>query len=413
MLVGNAQVGLSIVSPEAATVLVTGLGQDVVASWVRIYYYGFLLSGLALIALGQVARFGSRFTLSWAILVPFVGLAAVSITWSVLPAETLARLIRLSVFTLALISYAQVRGPRNLARAMLIVALALNVFSTLVALALPSIGVHQVTDSLQESQVGNWRGITPQKNILGMYASISALVMLLTPTLVTKSASIRWGLVVACLLNLIMTRSSTSILAFTACLLIYATVLAGRVRWWRTAAGLLGLAAVVVLLVTNLADFAVLSGRDTSLSGRTAIWDYCWQLFLERPVLGYGFGAGTPFAGEKMQVALFPQAVDSHSGYLLILLDLGMVGALAWTGALLGTFWKAVQRLRRSDAAAETDKAMVLILVWALVVAVSETTPFVPIASAGFMTYGAIIAISGRRITARRRPLVTALPARA
>jgi O-antigen ligase len=76
---------------------------------------------------------------------------------------------------------------------------------------------------------------------------------------------------------------------------------------------------------------AELLGRDSTLSGRTAIWEQVWVAILKHPILGYGFAAfWQGMKGESYNVILALRFVifHAHNGFLEIWLELGAVGLL-------------------------------------------------------------------------------------
>jgi O-Antigen ligase len=89
-------------------------------------------------------------------------------------------------------------------------------------------------------------------------------------------------------------------------------------------AGLL-FATTVARSASETATTFILRGQsDTdfrSLSGRQELFDLAWRLFLERPVLGYGYGAGRSVFLERI-----PWAGESHNVVVEIGISLGLVG---------------------------------------------------------------------------------------
>jgi O-antigen ligase len=83
-------------------------------------------------------------------------------------------------------------------------------------------------------------------------------------------------------------------------------------------------------------------GKDTTLTGRTEIWDVVTTSILKRPLLGYGFYAfWLGFKGESGNVL---QATNwmfgyAHNGILEIFLQLGLAGVVIF----LTTFLQAVR----------------------------------------------------------------------
>jgi len=62
----------------------------------------------------------------------------------------------------------------------------------------------------------------------------------------------------------------------------------------------------------------------SSLSGRTTAWELSWNLFLDSPLVGYGFYA----AGKTL--------VAPHNAYFTVLLNGGILGFMPWFIAVLG-----------------------------------------------------------------------------
>lgn len=73
---------------------------------------------------------------------------------------------------------------------------------------------------------------------------------------------------------------------------------------------------------------------DPTLSGRTATWQEGWELLQQSPLIGVGF------QGDR----IFLAGAHMHDGLLEVLVQAGVLGAIAWLGALLLT-WILVFRL--------------------------------------------------------------------
>lgn len=151
------------------------------------------------------------------------------------------------------------------------------------------------------------------------------------------------------------------------------TLVAGFGVWWlncdRTAAarklGVLLLAGTIVtplafLLfggdIVEAARSAVLLGRgeDTSpetLTGRVPLWGHLIEVYAsDRPFLGYGYGAF--WTAERLldvsEYFAWP-IYYSHSGYIEVLLDLGLVGLVLFVAIVFLALWRALALYRASD----------------------------------------------------------------
>lgn len=149
-----------------------------------------------------------------------------------------------------------------------------------------------------------------------------------------------WGVLAgAAFILLFMTRSRTSIGACVVALVAYAAMI-GDVRARRLlavalpAVVLLGLLAIAQSGDQSVLDVMLLRRVDVDnagLSGRTDVWRVAFQAFLERPWLGYGFGAfGTPerLLDVSEEIGWVPPSM--HSEYIDLLLGVGMVGTVAF-----------------------------------------------------------------------------------
>ncbi|MDD5303371.1 MAG: O-antigen ligase family protein [Elusimicrobia bacterium] len=76
------------------------------------------------------------------------------------------------------------------------------------------------------------------------------------------------------------------------------------------------------------------NGGDTA--GRTKIWSTAWEMFLERPLLGYGGVNNFYVLGVHMN---FPFR-DTHNLLLAVLTEVGLVGAVPFIAALFHALWR-------------------------------------------------------------------------
>lgn len=126
------------------------------------------------------------------------------------------------------------------------------------------------------------------------------------------------------------TKSRGALVATVVAVLVL-VVLTPRARQ-RSHAVLLG-ALMAVPLVAGVFDRAVqgtlLRGQNTdeltSLTGRTELFAYAWELIVERPILGHGY-----LAGRGLFLERFPWAGESHNAVVDIAISLGLVGLLLY-----------------------------------------------------------------------------------
>lgn len=137
----------------------------------------------------------------------------------------------------------------------------------------------------------------------------------------------------------------------------------------RRGALLLTGAALAVPLASGALDAALhttlLRGQSEdellSLTGRTELFGYAWQLFTERPVSGWGY-----LAARDMFLERFPWAGESHNAIVDIGLSLGLIGLTLYLGLLLTVIMSLRSGLRRSGPARELAVVGIALVAWLL-----------------------------------------------
>ncbi len=129
------------------------------------------------------------------------------------------------------------------------------------------------------------------------------------------------------------------------------------------ASGLAALAALLFYIGTTGKELNIVRvttmGRDeaaadpTKLTGRLPIWSHAFNLFTQRPVLGYGYGAfWTPGRLAEFEQRNGWALSHSHSTYLESLLNLGLVGCALGSVVLITVAYRSVTLSRRRDRSA-------------------------------------------------------------
>jgi len=139
------------------------------------------------------------------------------------------------------------------------------------------------------------------------------------------------ALVSANLFIIVETQSRSALAAALVGLLLYAALKTNQVGRRKAAFGLAGLALIctVVLLVfqqTALDGISALfflddksRGLGTGFTGRVAAWQEALDLFLGNPIFGVGF---------RMHERYMTTLSSAHNGYLSLLAEVGVVGAV-------------------------------------------------------------------------------------
>ena len=319
------------------------------AVWLLCYAYMLLR---LVTSLSQIAHALER---NWPFLV-YPALTLASALWSDVPVETLRFSLQLSMTVLIAVFLGSRFSARHIFRAFFAVTMFAMVVSIL-----------NVTGAIAPAYDGRglFQGIFLSKNALGHRSVLFVLTCVfgiailpgLTPQ---RRLAYVAGLIVAVVI-LGLSGSATGVL-FSGAAGLFA-VLLWLIIGWRGAwaflaaliAGSLGLFVIASLFAELDPVSAVLGlvGRDPTLTGRTILWDFGWQHYLDRPWAGYGasgFWKNPDFASQI--IALRQRYGDGVSGFhnliVELLIMLGPVGVLAHFAmtavALYRTLWHARHR---------------------------------------------------------------------
>lgn len=316
--------------------------------------------------------------------------AGLSVAWSAMPDESFKGWVRLCVAALAATVMAQGYQGRFTVFLSdgLVVLMCVLVPSVLVSVLVPSLGRETVAGI-----EGSWRGITTQKNTLGMASALAAtwfvVLWLVQPRLAWKRAWM-WAVAVVCLLG---SRSSTALLMHG---------LMSGVFWlfyrqhMRSFAWLLRLGLLAVLVVgaylfvfflwhsqlPTWNDFAgsvaEFFGKSADMTGRADIWLLMWPEIDKHPWQGVGYTAFWRGPGSPSQFfidILYWYPGSSHNGFLDLINELGFVG-LGLFGLLCAAHLMRIATLlgtHRPEAAAHLA-FLVPFLAWNF----SESSAFSP-----------------------------------
>ena len=104
-----------------------------------------------------------------------------------------------------------------------------------------------------------------------------------------------------------------------------------------------------VLLLTHPDEILGLLGRNTTLTGRTALWTVVLVFIAQRPWLGYGYQAfwfGQEDTGDVVDLAGWT-AGTAHNGFLDLAMNLGLVGLGLFLLGFVTAAWRGRRELRR------------------------------------------------------------------
>jgi O-antigen ligase len=325
-------------------------------------------SALVILARGTLASLVAR-RLNF-FLVLFVALALASVVWSIDPALSARRLVRLVTIMLACCAFVLIGWQAQRYQQVMRPILALVLLASLVfGLAFPTLAIHQET---APELAGAWRGLANHKNGLGALACFGWILWLhgwLARELKLPTALIGLVTAAACL---VLARSTTAVAAaaFVSAWLVLALRCPPRLRPYTSYVVilLLGGFCLYVLAALNLipgvtavvALIGALTDKDLSLTGRREIWAVIIEHIRYHPLFGTGYGAyWTPTAtpGTDAYAFMWRPAKfypgSAHNGYLDVMNDLGLAGLGCLIGYILLYARQAVRLLgvERNQAA--------------------------------------------------------------
>ncbi|HWX29673.1 MAG TPA: O-antigen ligase family protein [Steroidobacteraceae bacterium] len=354
----------------------------------------------------------------------FVVLASLSLLWSIEPAITLRRIIRLYIIVSVSVAFAsagwQPRRFENTLRWLLFLLLAA---SAIFCYWDPELAIHH--DQVMEL-INAWHGITTGKNVLGSLAGCAFILWLhglLTGETGRVTAIANMALACLCL---IMCRSSTSLMStvFASFFVILLLRPSGSMR--RLMPYMVGFFAAAVLLyalaVLNilpglsviLTPISMFSGKDLTFSGRTNIW-YLLKLHIrQHPLLGTGYEAywigpvqSSPSYDMVNQLFFYP--TEGHNGYLDVINDLGYVGGACLLAYFIVYLRQGLNLMRLEKARG----ALYLALIFRAFLADMSESHWFSVTSIDFVIFTLATFSLARELLFQRQSSPEALPSRA
>jgi exopolysaccharide production protein ExoQ len=294
-------------------------------------------------------------------LIAMVVLIPLSALWSIDPNATLLRFVTLSAIVLLCYAICLAGWDGQRFRQVAVPpVLFLLVISLVIGAMYPDRIIERGTDI---SQNNSWHGFTQSKNQFGMMASVVAILCvhgLLTPGV--RKIWYLFGTGVA-LLCLALSRSSTSLLAtMLGIAFIVSVTRVAVIRNRYSTHVTIAITALVLLyelvimnllpgVNTLLAPVMSLTGKDTTFSNRSVIWELIKEHIRGARLLGTGYGAywTGPVPSSPSYVFMYVMyfyPTESHNGYLETVNDLGFVGLFCLLAFLFFYVRQALQLMR-------------------------------------------------------------------
>lgn len=294
---------------------------------------------ISILALWHLSRKGELkiFTNAWKankLVLFFMGLALISISWSIFPLATLYHLFIL-LFTTILGAYiGSIFTPKSLLRYFFWWAGVVVTASYVLLVFFPNAAI------MGEPHLGSWRGIFWHKNFTGSLMAFANLIFLLY-WLTGSRKDI--GRTVMCmigyLLSLVLTffsQSAAGIVTWFVLNIILIVLLAwSKFKNILTKLHYLIISGFVIvagiIIGINLNGIFRIINRSASLTGRIPLWNYLLTTWVrEQPFFGHGFAAMWQVEQFRKQVTTSQgwsfEITNGHNGFMDILLGLGAIG---------------------------------------------------------------------------------------
>ena len=234
-------------------------------------------------------------------------------------------------------------------------------------------------------QNGNWVGIYFNRNSLAPVAMVSCLAASALLWIVVLRRGKNWPIpLIAVLVDVVLfgavmlfhSRSNTSVGGAVVFAAVWAfwTVVRSLVRRKRLTSQSLQRFVYPLFIVsaTALAWATVklqsvllgVFGETVNFNGRSAIWQYSWTGFLERPLIGWGWMSAwrtPPFLLRDLWWS-FVNTGWSHSGYMDIFLGGGIVAAIIFVVAVLWGVYRHLVQTETEIASQWTPAIMFFVL---------------------------------------------------
>jgi O-antigen ligase len=295
------------------------------------------------------------------------------------------------------------RSEEGFAKLLAVGVLAVLALAYFGVLALPDRAIHQITDAVEGTLAGDWRGHFGHKNLAS-----AAMVLAIFCGLYVMRAWSRWlGVVVVALaaIFLVNTGGKTAI-AMLPFILALATVFE-RYEWLRIPIAVGGpLALNVIVVGASLSEpikRVVLGlGIDPTFTDRADIWRLAMGAIADRPWTGYGFQSfwqtdSLVYGGGSVETWAV-NAAHSHNAYLEAMINAGFPGLVLIVVWLLVLPVRDVGRAKASGNDPALTRLFIRIWLFATFSACLESTFFT---NTGPLWFSMLVAVAGLRFQAR------------
>ncbi|NBB63343.1 O-antigen ligase family protein [Pseudomonas sp. ODNR1LW] len=280
-------------------------------------------------------------------------------------------IIAVTLITIAPILYRTRYGAEETWRLVYYFVSAAAILNVIYTIAFPQFAV------MGGSYNGMVKGLFYHKNLMGHFFAISFFIILLNPRFKIRfsTAGILKIIALACsLLLVILAKSSTAVVMIGVGISIVAGLT--MIRPLKNKFGRISLILMICLAAGTAATLtynimistvATAFGKDSTLSGRSGIWEQLIPLVADRPIFGYGFAMfRQPEVFDRFVHASWDVS-STHSTYLELCLNIGIPGTLALVTLILSRLFAKVGPSPTSNGQRRTQALEIIIITLVLV----------------------------------------------
>lgn len=280
-------------------------------------------------------------------------LAIASFFWSQLPSKSFLWGVCLAASTLFAFFLARRFSPEQQMQLLVMFGWLCITLSIVLILFFPSIGL-----AARAGGLGAWKGVYGTKNNLSRLTLFLLLPAFYLPAKTLLSKLSRVAYIGLSILIILMSQSAGGVVGLS-CLLAFVIVTKVISKFRSADRAIIIVMTIAVALMPvaacliYLPELLHLLGKDTTLSGRTAIWAASVMAIMKRPLLGYGYMAfWRGLNGESANVVLATGwgAPGAHNGFLQVWLDLGAAGVALVVFPLVKALRDAASCLRDRES---------------------------------------------------------------